>query len=136
MEEKLQRRLFGCAVVCVLVSSGPARAAPPAPVLLLEESAEANRGLASALRIQLVETQLREATWTPGAAAAERIRAASELGLEAGAIATVWTERPIALRDGTIETLLYVVTKRGDRALLEVVRVPGNRGPDLDRMLA
>ncbi|HEY2736125.1 MAG TPA: hypothetical protein VGI70_19140, partial [Polyangiales bacterium] len=133
LKEKLQRRLFGCVVVCVLVSAGPARAAP---VLLLEERADANRGFASALRIQLVDTPLREEVWTPAAATAERVRAATELGVAADAIATVWTERPTELRDGSIETLLYVVTQRGNRALLELVRVPGDHGPEIDRVLA
>jgi hypothetical protein len=42
----------------------------------------------------------------------------------------------VELADGSQEAVLYAVGQREGRAQLEVVRVPGGRGPDMDRTLA
>jgi hypothetical protein len=65
-----------------------------------------------------------------------RVEAATQLGQREQALVVVWVEGPVQLSDGTQEAVLYVVGQHEGRALLEVVRVPGGRGPDLDRTLA
>jgi hypothetical protein len=107
-------------------------------VFLIEDDPGARSGLESALRIQLtgaaeIETRPRApgATSLPG-----RIAAATELVRAEGALLVVWAEGPVQLADGSQEAVLYAVGQREGRAQLEVVRVPGGSGPDMDRLLA
>jgi hypothetical protein len=126
-----------CALMCALVgTAGTVRAQASEPVLVLQERSHAQVGLIAALRIQLGATPVRVRDWPAPSRLAERISSASQLAEDAEAFAVVWTEPPIQLPDGAREAVLYIVGRRQGRAVLEVVRVPGGRGPDLDRTLA
>jgi hypothetical protein len=66
----------------------------------------------------------------------ERVRSASALARSEGALAVVWIDPAIERSDGGREATLYVVGERDGRALVEVVSVTGEQGPELDRTLA
>jgi hypothetical protein len=106
-------------------------------VVLLEEPGRPEPGLTSALRIQLTgvaELDVRQAPETPGVSA--RVQAASELAQEDDVLVVTWAEPAVTLGDGSREAVLYVVGHKQGRALLEVVRVPGGDGPEVERSLA
>src|SRR5947207_9628285 len=106
-------------------------------VLLVEDTPGGARRLVSALRIQLTGAAQVAARPAPRARnTPERIRAATALVRVEDALLVVWAEGPIELPDGSSQAILYAVGQREGRALLEVVRVPGGRGPDMDRTLA
>jgi hypothetical protein len=65
-----------------------------------------------------------------------RIAAGAEISQNEHALLAVWVEGPVPQSDGSSQAVLYLVGQRRGRALLEVVRVPGGAGPDLDRTLA
>ena len=106
-------------------------------VLLLDSEAAARPGLLAALRIQLTGAAAVEVRHElpPGDSAA-RIAYATELSRRENALLVVWAEGPTPLPYGGQEAVLYAAGRREGRALLEVVRVPGQRGPDMDRTLA
>jgi hypothetical protein len=123
--------------LAILAICWASRARADDRVLLLTDSAEPRPGLLSALRIQLMgacDVASREAPAVPSVAA--RVAAMTELAERERALLVVRAEGPLALGDGSQEAVLYMVGQRKGRALLEVVRVPGNSGPDLDRTLA
>jgi hypothetical protein len=100
---------------------------------LVLESHGAAGGLLSALQIQLSGVAVPERLAVPAApSAAESIERGSQLVRAHGALAAVWVER--ARAPGPV--VLYVVGEREGRALVEVVRVAGDRGPELDRAIA
>jgi hypothetical protein len=106
-------------------------------VVLLEAPAGAQHGLESALRIQLIGAADVETRPKPALSGLpERIAAASDLVRDERALLVVWTDGPVQLADGSQEAVLYAVGQREGRAQLEVVRVPGGTGPDMDRTLA
>jgi hypothetical protein len=106
-------------------------------VLLLQAPGQAGSGLEGALGVQLVGVAELEVRPLPEAASVPlRIDAARELGQRQDALLVVWSEEPVALPDGSKEAVLYAVGQHEGRALLEVVRVPGGQGPDMDRTLA
>ncbi len=119
-----------------LVGAGHARADDR--VLLLQNPGRPDSGLLSALRIQL--TGAADADSRPAPANARdtpaRIEAAAALARSEHALLVVWVDGPLVLPDGAREAVLYVVGQRQGRALLEVVHVPGEHGPDLERSLA
>src|SRR5262245_107170 len=129
--------------VCALVSSThraiaqDAGAAAKRPVLVLEAPGPNQRGLAAALRIQLMgSATVEERVVAADATLGERIERAAALANSAGAQVVVWSEPALTHRDGSREAVLYVVGQRDGRALLQVVRVPGGEGHELDRTLA
>lgn len=138
----LSNRRAGCffSTLLVLVAGGllcAAAAHADDRVLLLEAPGQAGLGLASALAVQLIGVAELERQVLPDAATVPaRVRAARELGQERHALLVVWAEGPVELADGSQEAVLYAVGQREGRALLEVVRVAGGRGPDMDRTLA
>jgi hypothetical protein len=137
LKEKRRFANMLCAVVCAMVgTAGTARSQASEPVLVLQERSQAQSGLIAALRIQLGATPVQVRDWPASGRLAERISTASELAQGAGAFAVVWTEPPTQLPDGAREVVLYIVGRRQGRAVLDVVRVPGGHGPDLDRTLA
>ena len=136
LKEKRDLTRVLSALVCVGVVTGHAWAQEQEPVVLLQEHARSQAGLATALRIQLGSTPVQVQPWPASYSLPERIRAAGELAQETHAFAVVWTEPALKLGDGSRLAVLYVVGRHEGRAVLEVVRVPGEHGPDLDRTLA
>jgi hypothetical protein len=110
-----------------------AHAAEPR-VLVLEQSG-APRGFLVALQIQLSGlAQPERLVVAPLASAADAIERASQLVRDQGALAAVWVDRSPSQAGGPV--VAYVVGDRQGRALIEVVRVPGDRGPELERTTA
>jgi hypothetical protein len=106
-------------------------------VLLLENVGQPSQALSTALGVQLIGVAELQVRGMPEVAVLPaRIRAARELGQREDALLVVWAEKSVDLPDGTQEAVLYAVGQREGRALLEVVRVPGGLGPDMDRTLA
>jgi hypothetical protein len=125
--------LVACGLACGWVPH--AHAADPRVLLLSPESPP--RGLFAALQIQLVGLAEPELVLQARAAStAAQIDAAAALARREHALAALWVERPTQRADGWRQVILYVVGEREGRALIEIVRVPGNRGPELDRTLA
>jgi len=125
--------------VAFLAAQGPkVRAQAQDRVLLVQEAgAPARPELLLALRIQLTGAAEVETAAVPDSqSTTARIESASVLAGAENALAVVWTEGPIVTQDGSQEAVLYVVGQQHGRALLEVVRVPGDSGPDMDRTLA
>lgn len=103
------------------------------PHVLVFAPDQSASGFMPALQIQLSRVAEPEAVNVPlGGTTAERIQRAGELVRARGALAAIWVDRA---PDAEL-VVLYVVGERNGRALIEVVRVPGERGPDLDRTLA
>jgi hypothetical protein len=134
-----RRRLLGlacCTVMCAAVSGTALAADGEASLLVLENAAAPQPRLLAALRIQLgatVRVDVRELPRT-GALPAQ-LAEASRLARDEARTAVMWvdaTSEQLASR----LALLYVVGQRDGRALVEVVRVPAGRGPDLERVLA
>ncbi|MFI5308357.1 MAG: hypothetical protein ACHQ53_13440 [Polyangiales bacterium] len=122
------------------VCAGPASAEQPASaqqkVLLLLDPTAVRPGLLAALRIQLSGVaEVEPLTMERGGSVPARIALATELSLREHALLAVWTVGP-ALDEDASDVVLYLVGQRERRALVEVVRVPGGEGPDLDRTLA
>jgi hypothetical protein len=106
-------------------------------VLLLDSEASPRSGLAAALQIQLVDQAVVDVRHTlPEASVSQRIAAATALGEAHGSLLVVWSDEPVAQPDGSSEAILYAVSRSEGRALLQVVRVPGGSGPEVDRALA
>src|SRR5262245_55338689 len=100
--------------VCALVSSwARALAQDAGPVLVLEAPGPNQRGLAAALRIQLMgSAAVEERVVATDATLGERIERAAALANSAGAQVVVWSEPALTHRDGSREAVLYVVGQR------------------------
>jgi hypothetical protein len=137
---RLKAKSLASALCTVFVALGPvgARADAAPKVLFAEDSAGPPRTeLLLALRIQLTGVaEIEGRSLALPSSTSARIDAASALASAENALAVVWTEGPVQTADGSQEAILYVVGQSHGRALLEVVRVPGNSGPDMDRTLA
>jgi hypothetical protein len=135
---KLKARGSARLAAFLILGCGAARVQAEDRVVLLEDvAAPASSGLGYALRIQLTgvaRVDVRQATETTGVSG--RVRSASELAQSEDVLLVVWTEPAVVLADGSREAVLYVVGHKQGRALLEIVRVPGDEGPDVDRTLA
>jgi hypothetical protein len=107
-------------------------------VVLLEDSRAARgSGLGSALRIQLTgaaEVEVRDLPENAGVS--RRMQTASELTQAEDVLLVVWAEPAVELADGSREAVLYAVGHKQGRALVEIVRVRGGEGPDVERSLA
>jgi len=127
---------WGLALACGLVGAWAHTTAHAAePRLLVLEPPGPPSGLLTALQIQLFGLAEPERVVQPLAASPpEQIQAGSALARSRHALASVWVDPPLTHRAGVV--LLYVVGEREGRALVEVVRVPGERGPALERTLA
>jgi hypothetical protein len=120
-----------------MVCGGRLQAQTPLAVIVLQERGQPQPGLVSALQIQLTGSwalQVREVP--PGAEVSARLQQAGELARAEQTLAVVWAELGLAEADGSRQALVYVVGQRDGRALVQVVRVPGGHGPDLERSLA
>jgi len=127
-------------------ASVAAQPVPYAPhVVLVQPEGEPPRpGLEPSLRIQLrddAELVSQTAAWP--ADLPSRIDAASRLAEDTGADWVVWAGAPVPAHEAmsasegeTENAVLYLVGRRDGRALIEVVRVPAGRGPEVDRSLA
>jgi hypothetical protein len=106
----------------------------PATVVLFERSASEGR-LRDALRIQLPREIMLETAPLVTASIADRIRQGrDQLGRRRGLLA-LWIEHDTSL--GTErEITVYFVGRRGDRALVEVVRVRAGAAEELERAVA
>lgn len=134
LKKNTARSCFRWALAWVLVGLLASSAYAAETRVLILESHGPSGGLLSALQIQLAGLATPEPLAVPAAAggAAESIERGSRLVREQGALAAVWVER--ARAQGPV--VLYVVGEREGRALVEVIRVPGDRGPELDRAIA
>lgn len=106
-------------------------------VVLLEDARRPNSGLIAALQIQLTgvaELDVRQEPDNPGVSG--RVQVASRLAQADDVLLVTWAEPAVELGDGSREAVLYVVGHKQGRALLEVVRVPGGEGPEVERSLA
>jgi hypothetical protein len=132
LKKNAARSLTWLAFACGLVGLWARPAYADAAVLLLESSPEPS-GFFIALQIQLsgLATATRHRR-ERSRSAAEAIERGTELVHARRALAAVWIERASA----SSPAIVYVVGDRQGRALVEVVQVPGNRGPDLDRAAA
>jgi hypothetical protein len=93
--------------------------------------------LVAALRIQLLGSWRLQVRDAPAAVSvAARVRQASELAQSAAAFAVVWADASDPTPEGGREATAYVVGRREGRAVVQLVQVPGGRGPDLERSLA
>lgn len=111
-------------------------AADPGGLLVLNAGSAGHATFAAALRIQLGDAYaLHELALSLPAALPERIARATALVSAEQALAAVWMEDSAGGR-GVRSGVLYVVSRREGRALIEVVQVPSARGPDLARALA
>lgn len=106
-------------------------------VLLMDSPASPRASLAAALRIELVDSAVVQVvSELPDGSVSERIAVATALGERNDALLVVWSDDPMAQADGSSEVVLYAVSRQEGRALLQVVRVPGGTGPEVDRALA
>ncbi len=117
--------------------------AAPAPVkvlLIQPENAPIRPGLEPSLRIQLrgaAELEVQKAPWPPDLPA--RVADATERAQRQGVEWVVWADPPVVDAQSPTHdeiSVVYLVGRRQGRALIEVVRVPGGEGPDVDRSLA
>jgi hypothetical protein len=118
---------------------GAGRSAVAAPervaVLLLERSVSEGR-LRDALRIQLPrEVELETAPLAPTASVADRIRQGRDQLAHRRGLLALWIEQDTVVGSER-EITVYFVGRRGDRALVEVVRVRAGAGEQLERAVA
>lgn len=112
-------------------------AAPRPIVLLLHEPAEPRPGLLASLQIQLGDVaEVRASPELTQGSVGDRIAAAAERSKQDRVLLVVWSDAPLQNQDGSQEAVLYAVGRREGRALLEVVRVAGGEGPEMERSLA
>jgi hypothetical protein len=122
-----------CAQVCAQAGD----VLPPRVVLIQPESEPPRPGLEPALRIQMRGTA--EVIAVPNAFPSDmpaRLSAASALAEEHDADWVLWTDPPQTTPPESEQAVLYLVGRQNGRALIEVVRVPGGEGPEVDRSLA
>jgi len=121
-------------LVCLFSQTGNAQSR----VLLFDTQNYPSRdGLYAALRIQLADVAhvTRFGTLTD-IAITDRVATASASVKNEKAMLAVWVEGPNKLSDGSSELVLYLVGERSGRAVVELLRLPAGKGPDVDRSLA
>jgi hypothetical protein len=128
------------AASCLSLSALSARAQQPDAervVLLQSQSAVARPALEASLRIQLRGLELTTLSVDFPPDLPSRVRLASEVAREHSADWVFWADDFHTETDASSsQAVLYVVGRRDGRALIEVVRVPGGQGPEVDRSLA
>jgi hypothetical protein len=113
------------------------RTAPERVILLQPRNALARPGLEPSLRIQLRGLELLTLDIDLPSDLPSRLSVASEVARERSADWVVWADDVHTEADASAsQAVLYVVGRRDGRALIEVVRVPGGEGPEVDRSLA
>ena len=109
----------------------------PRIVLLQPQTGPGRPGLEPSLRIQLRELELITLRVELPADVPSRLSTASKIAEQQSADWVVWADDlqtdPSKPAD---QAVLYLVGRREGRALIEVVRVPGGEGPEVDRSLA
>ena len=120
--------LWWTAPLCAASDSGS--------LLVLDAGSPGHAPFLAALRIQLGNAYaVRELALDAPTAVSERVARATALVAAEQAVAAVWMEDSAggqSMRTG----VLYVVSRREGRALVEVVQVPSARGADLPRALS
>jgi hypothetical protein len=106
-------------------------AAPPPRVLILDTETPAPEGFVDALRIQAAGVAEVEHSGKVEGSLAQKVEGVAAPLAEREASVGVWVERL-----STGEALVYIVTRRKSRVLVEVVRLPGGESPETDRALA
>lgn len=97
----------------------------------------ARPGLVDALRIQLAgKASVEVGGELSGSALTDRIEQAVASVRKQKAALAVWVQGPVRLSDGSEELILYLVGENQGRAVVEVLRVPGSAGPEVDRTLS
>lgn len=136
----LKAKMLAGLLAGLFASLQPAKAqvGPLDEVILAHDGAETPRPeLLLALRIQLTGVaNARTHSLTLPSSTPSRIDAVSAVARAENALLAVWVEGPVRGADGSGEAVLYAVGQNRERALLEVIRVSGGAGPDLDRTLA
>lgn len=124
-----------CTHVCAQAGDVPPR--QPRVVLIQPEGEAPRPGLEPALRIQLRGTAevIALSHGFPNDLPS-RLSAANGLAEQHDADWVLWTDAPEATPPQSEQTVLYLVGRQNGRALIEVVRVPGGEGPDVNRSLA
>jgi hypothetical protein len=124
-----------CAAALVGVARDAAASDGPAIVVLLERPGVAT-SLREALRIQLPRRVVVDvAALDPDGSTAARIRHGRELLVRRGGLVALWIEQDEVI-DGDHEVTVYFVGRRGDRALVEVLRVRAGGREEIERAAA
>jgi hypothetical protein len=119
----------------LLLSARASATASPVRILLLENESS-GRALEEALRIQLASrAELVIERMAVSESTSERVRSARERLSARGARLALWMDEQASTGD-TREAVVYYVTVRGDRALLEIVRVNARASEELYRAVA
>jgi hypothetical protein len=126
--------LLATAICCVTARS---RAEQPVPRVIVfgTEAGPAPSGFVEALSIQLSGTAGIDIGAALSGALPEKVAAVQPLLARGGAPVGIWLERS-AGQDGATEFLVYVASRREDRVLVQVVRLPGPDSAETDRALA
>jgi hypothetical protein len=137
-ENRRRIALLACCTLMCLEVGGRARAAEAPPSLLvLEDPGAPQPRLLAALRIQLGAAVRVDVRSAPRAGALpEQLAEASRMAHDQARAAVMWVDAARGSPRAPRQALLYVVGQRDGRALVEVVSVPAERGPDLERVLA
>lgn len=125
--------------LCTRVCAQAGDVSPPQPriVLVKPEGEPPRPGLEPALRIQLRGSAELVAVSAPFPDdVSSRLAAANALAEQHDADWVLWTDAPEASPPKSEQAVLYLVGRQNGRALIEVVRVPGGEGPEVDRSLA
>lgn len=134
MAENRSPLALSCGLLSCLLTATLA-AAPPPRVLVLDTETPAPQGFVDALRIQAAGVaEVEHAGKVEGTLSQKVNGVGAPLG-EHDASVGVWVEQLSQGEAGT-EFLVYVVTRRKNRVLVEVVRLPGGEEPETDRALA
>lgn len=130
-------RLFVWATAYLICSFSQAAYAQSQVLLYRMHKQPLREGLYAALRIQLAGVaNVSRAGDLNDSAITDRVATAAANVKEKRAILAVWVEGPVELADGSSELELYLVGERSGRAVVELLRLPAGKGPDIDRSLA
>ncbi len=129
-----------CACVALTATEGRAQSGAQRPHRVLvfnTPKAPQRRGLTEALRIQLGGiAHVSDGGVLPGGTLSHRVQEGVLRIGKRSAVLGVWVEGPAQAADGTQELLLVLLGSRHGRAVVEVLRLPGGDGPEVDRSLA
>lgn len=124
------RTWLGVATLCWLSLCGQVQAQV---VVLSAEGAAPRPAFVASLRIHLPpDTSVADGGTLRIGSPSERIEQALGAAELNDALAAVWVEGPVARRDGTGELVLYVVGRKENRAIVDVLRVSTGDSTQLD----
>ncbi|MBK7583443.1 MAG: hypothetical protein IPI67_25035 [Myxococcales bacterium] len=123
-------------MMVLLICAGSASAQPRTKILILgSDAGPPPEGFVEALSIQLAGSMTMERSGEVRGSLQERLRGVGKPLTAHRASVGVWVERTAA-PGASPEFLVYVVTPRQDRVLVQVVRLPGPESPETERALA